>query len=528
MKRLLALPFVLLPLLFLALAGQPFPDDEPTGVVRDATGAPLPGVLVTALRADSVVAVTVVTDTEGRYVLPSLPDGAYHGRAHRIGYKPSASVPLAAEQDFVLTSEENVFDQMPSSAFLGLLPDGEDKRHFVLDCAGCHQFDQKQITLDGKLRARDSWLQRTNQMLSFAGAHTGFPVISPSRDAEKTTEWLLAHVGGPDDPLPAFTPPPPMTGEDANVVITEYDLPVPYDLPHDLLPDAEGQILITGMMTAQMYRLNPATGHFATVPIPVQHAGPRALDLGPYGRWWVLLGNPRQIGVYDPAEETWAMHDIGMYPHSIKLDDAGRVWFNGHFTKEPELIGYLDAATGEVTTYEVPTPPMPDGGTTMPYGLRIDAEGTLWATQLIGNRLIKFVPKTEAFTLYELPTPVSGPRRPAIGPDGAVWIPQFAANKLARFDPATETFTEYPLPLPDALPYVVRVDPRTGVVWIATAGADAVLRFDPATERFFVHRLPTQKALVRHMELDATGAAWVAYGNSPATDPKIARLEIRD
>jgi hypothetical protein len=70
------------------------------------------------------------------------------------------------------------------------------------------------------------------------------------------------------------------------------------------------------------------------------------------------------------------------------------------------------------------------------------------------------------------------------------------------------------------------VDPASGVVWVATGAADAVLRFDPATEAWDVHRLPTPKALVRHMELDpATGAAWVAYGNSPAVDPKVARIE---
>src|SRR5688572_13392632 len=30
---------------------------------------------------------------------------------------------------------------MSSSAWLSLLPDGEEKRRFVLDCTGCHQFD---------------------------------------------------------------------------------------------------------------------------------------------------------------------------------------------------------------------------------------------------------------------------------------------------------------------------------------------------------------------------------------------------
>jgi len=288
-----------------------------------------------------------------------------------------------------------------------------------------------------------------------------------------------------------------------------------------------GNILITGMMTHQMYTLDPDDGTFSTTPIPTSVANPRALAISETGDWWVLLGFPRKIARYTPATDTWRDFDIGMYPHSIVLGEGGKVWFNGHFTKNPEQIGYLDAHTGQVKTYDVPVDPMPDGGSTIPYGLRQGPDGTLWATQLVGGRLIRFDPAAETFTLYALPTPYSGPRRPAVGPDGTVWIPEYANNRLARFDPASETFTEYELPVPNALPYIVRVHPTTGWIWIATAAADAVLRFDPQTEHFVVHPLPTQSALVRHMEIDErTGAVWVAYGNSPAVSPKLARIEV--
>src|SRR5690606_2671353 len=97
-----------------------------------------------------------------------------------------------------------------SSAFVALLPDGEEKRKFLLDCAGCHQFDKRIVSFQGRLKGREQWVERIRQMLSFAGADTGFPIMSPSRDAERTADWLVAHVGGPEDPLPAFAPPPPM------------------------------------------------------------------------------------------------------------------------------------------------------------------------------------------------------------------------------------------------------------------------------------------------------------------------------
>jgi streptogramin lyase len=68
-----------------------------------------------------------------------------------------------------------------------------------------------------------------------------------------------------------------MTGAAAEIVITEYPFPATSDLPHDLMPDASGTIVITGMMTHQMYALDPATGVYTTTPIPVPFANPRAL-----------------------------------------------------------------------------------------------------------------------------------------------------------------------------------------------------------------------------------------------------------
>ncbi len=213
-----------------------------------------------------------------------------------------------------------------------------------------------------------------------------------------------------------------------------------------------------------------------------------------------------------------------MYPHEAAIDGRGRIWFNGHFTKTPELLGYVDPASCEVRIFEVPVPPMPDGGSTIPYGLRAAPDGTIWMTELVGGRLVRFDPETEAFDLYPLPTPYSGPRRLDIAPDGTVWIPEFATNRLARFDPETETFTEYELPVSDALPYVARVAPN-GSVWVGTAGADLVARFDPALETFTLVPLPTPGSLIRHLDIDMrTGEVWGVTGDFPPRSPRVFRI----
>lgn len=528
MQRLL-LP-ALLALLLLASAYAFAPTASTlTGTLTDGQGQPLAGVFVTARTADAPpIEVSVRTNAAGRYELALPREGRYAVHAHGLGYAPTEPDTVrAGVLDFRLTAAPDLFAQVPSSSYLNLLPDGETKRQFILDCTGCHQFNRVRGTASPLQRTHADWVQQTQFMLSFAGASSGFPIMSPSREAEATADWLTEHLGRPDQPRPAVAPPSFPLAEE-RVQITEYPLPIPQELPHDLYPDGEGKIVVTGMMTARMYRLDPTTGtyehHFVG-----QAPGARALTVDADGRWWVLLGGPRQIARFDPASGERQTFDIGMYPHSIARDDQGRIWFNGHFTKEPEQIGYVDPATGRVRTFDVPTPPMEDDGSTIPYGMRLGPDGTVWATQLTGNRLLRFDPNTRRFELYDMPTAHSGPRRLDIAPDGTVWIPEYAAGKLARFDPATETFREYDLPIRDALPYIVRVDPRSGVVWIATGAADAVLRFFPETERFAVHPLPTRSALIRHMELaPQTGSAWVAYGNSPATAPKIARIDVLD
>jgi virginiamycin B lyase len=413
--------------------------------------------------------------------------------------------------------------RLTSSAFLALLPNGETKRRFILDCTGCHQFDAQMAFPDGVRRTHASWVERTAQMLSFAGASSGFPIMAPSRKATSTADWLTESLAG-KSPTPVGP-----TEVPAGFTITEYELPRSNDLPHDVAVDGEGRVIVTGQLSGVMYTLDPATSAFVESSLPM--ANPRAVEVDGFGQWWVVFGGPNTIGRFHPGKDDWETWSAGTYPHEAALDPAGRVWFNGHFSKEPEVIGYVDPALGETRTFNVPVETMPDGGSTIPYGLRAAPDGTIWMTELIGGRLVKFDPdpESETFTLYPLPTSYSGPRRLDIAADGTVWIPEFANNRLARFDPENETFSEYELPTPDALPYVARVDHRSGIVWVGTAGADMMVRFDPATETFTEIPLPTSGALTRHIAVDPrNGDVWGGYGPFPPRGPKIFRLESHD
>ena len=74
------------------------------GVVRDTTGAVLPGVMVTAKHTESGLTRTVNTNENGDYRMPSLPVGAYEVIAELSGFKQQVrrGISLAVAQEVVL------------------------------------------------------------------------------------------------------------------------------------------------------------------------------------------------------------------------------------------------------------------------------------------------------------------------------------------------------------------------------------------------------------------------------------------
>src|SRR2546425_5806591 len=61
-----------------------------SGTVRDASGAVLPGVQVTATQTETGISRTTVTNETGFYVLPSLPLGPYRLEASLTGFRAFA------------------------------------------------------------------------------------------------------------------------------------------------------------------------------------------------------------------------------------------------------------------------------------------------------------------------------------------------------------------------------------------------------------------------------------------------------
>lgn len=526
------IPVATIALVLIVIIGSTASSAELSGTVITSDGEPIAGAFIT-IRDGKGVATTVPTSVDGSFTVMELATGSYEVRARAFGFKDlTTSIAITDTpkgQTFSLAPVTDLAREAPASMFLGTLPEGVEKRRLIVDCMGCHALNPRIVYSvdDGHFLNEAEWKTSVDKMLSFAGHKTPFPILPPDRLSEPTVRFVAKYMteAAIGEAVEKMSPRPAAL---VRHTITEWDMPEQRDFPHDLMRDRRGNVLVTGMFSGLMYVLDPKTGEFSTVKIPLDMANPRALDVDADGNWWVMCGAPKKAARYTVATQQWDVFDIGMYPHSTMIDAKNRVWFNGHFTNKPILMGFLDGATGEVSTIEVPPNLMSEAeGGPLPYGLRVAPDGTVWSTELAGNRLVRLDPATGDLKTYTMPTPYSGPRRLDVGPDGSVWIPEFARGKLAHFDPKTEALTEHDFPTANSLPYCARVDHTTGYVWVSQCANDAIARFDPRTETFTEFRLPTRDAFIRHLDVDSeTGEVWGAYSHSPGLQQRIVRLKV--
>src|SRR5215467_9154183 len=87
-KRQLAVFFVLITALTLApTTGWAQATAQITGLVRDSSGAVLPGVEVKATQTETGISRTTISNETGSYVLPNLPTGPYRLEATLAGFR---------------------------------------------------------------------------------------------------------------------------------------------------------------------------------------------------------------------------------------------------------------------------------------------------------------------------------------------------------------------------------------------------------------------------------------------------------
>jgi len=487
-----------------------------------SSGTPLAAVMMTAFDDARLESVSVYTQEDGRYAFPALRPGGYRLRARRIGWEDQEiddlqlRKGLVKTQNLALATTADTNAQQPGSAFLSLLyaelPDTTTRGDFALSCGNCHQIAGPRFR---RPKTEAEWEQVITRMITFLPPYHAEtrPLILPA----------VLDVLGPNASIPTLPLPPPVSGDALRSIVYEYGLGDANDRPgcHDLELGTDGVLYAD----SGIRWIDPRTGERGTFPMD---GGGHSIERAPDGNMWITQNDEERLAKLDVHTGAFTYYplprigdDQGSYPHTLRFDAQGRIWFT--VTKSNHLARF-DPATSEFTYWRLPPADPAEVGLSIPvpYGCDVAPDGTIWWSQLFGQRIGRFDPTTEVLTAWK--PPFYGPRRLHADQDGIVWVPGYGSGVLGRFDPKIERWKTYDLPtgLPVAggegtseTPYSLNANRRTGEVWVNGSDSDTLIRFAPKTESFTVFPLATRGSFTREIEFDPDNGAWTCTSNEP-------------
>jgi len=521
-----------------------------TGQVTSEQEGPMGGVLVTAKRAGSTIATTVVTNKEGRYSFPAsrLEPGQYAIKIRAVGYdldgKGTADVAgdKIANVDLKLQKTRNLSAQLTNAEWLHSMPGTPKQKDILLNCVSCHTVERiVRSTHDPK-----EFVQVQARMATYA--NQSVPTRPQKRQAQRLLEErgdarnqaqeeraeFLASINLSETETWAYelkTMQRP-TGAATQVIITEYDLPRNSIEPHDVIVGKDGNAYYTNFGEQNLGRLDPKTGKVTEINLPELKKGwPQgSLGLRPDhdGNLWFGMMYQGAIGKLDlasqkvetfslPPEMNKDMAQVNMVrPESATVD--GKIWSqNNGFA----ALHRLDPKTGTIETI-APFANSKVGENHNIYDIIPDANNNVYFTDFAQQHLGKVDAKTGQTTLFELPTKASAPRRGMMDSQGRIWFGLYRGNKIDMFDTKTEKFKEWEMPTAFASPYDVTID-KNGEVWTGSMLNDRVSRLNPETGTFVEYLLPRETNIRRVYVDNSTTPVTFWVGNNH--QGSIAKVE---
>jgi len=509
------------------------------GVVLNANGGmPEAGVWVIAETKALPVPFRkiVVTDDEGRFVVPDLPDAAYELWVRGYGLKDSARVKASRGERVSLqvsnaSSPQEAAKIYPADYWTSLVQVPSKEQipsrftgvdHWVAAWrSGCNQCHQLGMTVTRRWTDPEEWdsIFRRNRGMDGTADRLGRELL-----AKNLADWATRIQAGEVPPAP-----PRPSGLERNIVVTQWDWGYKDSFIHDLTSTDKrnptlypyGKVYAADRSRETLWVLDPMKNTVNAYPLQTRNSQGH---------------NPKADYYHDSlSAEDWLAS-----PHNPMLDERGRVWMTTQIrpegpddnpkwarsvirtesNSEAEVnqayklllasrhglqLGYFDTETKRFVLIDT---------VYSNHHLQLDRQGRLWSNNpgdvvslgmLDTNKVNPDDPQaTEAGAqeAWMRIDPETGKADKgwgyavAVNPvDGTIWQsdPETGGpnNKLYKFDPKTGRFKDYPLPAPGRVPH--GIDASTdGTMWFS-AGSGHLGRFDPKTEKFTYWELPGPK-----------------------------------
>ena len=362
-------------------------------------------------------------------------------------------------------------------------------------------------------------------------------IVRQFGDVERVAAYLASiNLSGReswDFPLQTFTRP---AGASTRVIITEYDLPRAASQPHDVIVDENGLAWYSNFGENMIGRLDPASGavkEFNYAPLRPGYAnGNLDLEIDREGHFWIGMMNQTGFARFDRRTEQFEFHPL---PAEL-LNDAtqtamvgatqwqvdGKIWYND---AENRTVGRMDMRTGRADPWWNLYGDRPAGQQNSVYGIYPDSGNNLFFCNFSSDQIGRIDAKTGAVSFYQIPTPWARPRRGRMDSEDRLWFAEWRAGKVAMFDTKTGDFTEWDVPGSYTGPYDAVAD-RNGEIWTGNMNDDRISRIDSKTGRAIRYLMP-HETNVRRVFVDNSAPRpvfWVG-SNHTASIFKVEPLE---
>lgn len=538
------------------IRNQPQTSAALTGQVTSAEEGLMEGVLVTAKKTGSTIAITVATDEQGRYRFPSqrLQPGHYAISIRAVGYDLDGPTTIdissqkTAVGDLKLRKTANLSLQLTNAEWIESVPGTPEQKSSLRNCVTCH-------TLQRPIRSThnaDEFVQVQQRMASYV--NESIPEAPQTRLAERLANKqesgeeggqtrqrqnlqrmaeFLSSINlseGSEWTYPLKTFPRPK-GRATRVIITEYDLPKPTRQPHDVILDSDGMAWYISFGEQVIGKLDPKTGKTTEFPVPVlkpgSPLGELALRSDEEGNLWVGMMYQGAVAKFDRETgkvQTWSLppEDNKDYTQINQVDPMhskvdGKVWVQdaGEYA-----LRRLDPVSGKFEIFRPFPAPSPNI-----YDIISDSQNNGYFTVFGADQIGKIDAKTGKITLYKTPTPNSAPRRGSMDSRGHFWFAEYRGNRIGMFDTETQHFQEWVPPTPWAQPYDVVAD-KNGDAWAGSLFTDRVTRLDSKTGQMTDYLLPRSTNIRRVFVDNSTTPVTFWVGNDHGAS--IIKLEPLD
>jgi hypothetical protein len=528
-------------------------NDDIGGVVRGPNG-PEAGVWVIAETTElpTKFAKIVVTDDQGRYVIPDLPANVnYEVWVRGYGLVDSPKVRAKAGQQLNLTAVPAPNEAMAAHYYPAIywytmmkIPPAKDfggstdipqnvtqelwrMRMNNIDCIGCHQIGQEATrTIPAAFGQFES------------GAEAWARRVSSGPSGERMVDRLAGELGGvpfkylgdwtdrvAKGELPKNKPPRP-SGVERNIVITSWEWGSEKTYLHDLIssdrrnPAVNAYGLLYGSpeySSDDMPILDPKTHKVTFFKMPVADPNMPETFGPPFHA--SAMPKPLQPSAYWGEEKIWSQRADN---HNAMFDRNGRVWLTANVrgTENPAFCKQ---------------------GSEHPSAKAFPLERS-------GRQLSMLDPKTMKYSFIDT---CFGTHHPQFGYDAddtlwvsgtgpvagwintKVWDETGDAAKAQSWAPFVldtsgngklDQYTEPGKPaepgkdtrIAGSGPYAVMPHPTDGSVWYTVnifAGTPGFLRFDPKTRLSEFYAIPKEMIAVRGGDIDKNGVVWGSGSN---------------